>query len=168
MPALPTIPNDSDARPIAARTVVSDERGAEDEEQQKASDTRPDGVRPVVARHRPQRVHGVLYRLANAETSIQRPCDADDDPERPTAQTLGLTELVTDNGELGDRRLHNLLLQLWVAHQNHSQYGGQQQQGGKQRHECVIGDQRGKVAPLIIYVLVDDRDEETGAAASPL
>ena len=168
MPALPTIPNDSDARPIAARTVVAISAEPRTRSKSKAADTRPDGVGPVVARHRPQRVHGVLHRLANAEASIQRPRDADDDPDRPTAQTLGLPELLTDNGELGDSRLQNLLLQPWVAHQHHSQYGGQQQQGGKQGHECVIGDQRGKVAPLIIDVLVDDRDEEAGDAASPL
>jgi len=81
---------------------------------------------------------------------------------------LGLPELLSDNGELGDSRLQNLLLQRRMSHQHHSQNGGQEQQGGKQGDECVIRDQRGKVTSLIIDVLVDHRDEEAGDAASPL
>jgi hypothetical protein len=64
--------------------------------------------------------------------------------------------------------MHDLLLQPGMAHQQHSQDGGQQQQGGKQGHERVIGDQRDEVASLVIDVLVDDRDEEAGDEASAL
>src|SRR6185312_14303895 len=112
MPALPTIPNDSDARPIAARTVVaiSAEPRTRSKSRLRIRARMGSGLSlrgtahnvSIVAWHRPQRIHGVLHCLANAETAIQRPCDTDEDPDRPTAQTLRLTELATDNGELGD------------------------------------------------------------------
>src|SRR6187397_748124 len=93
MPALPTIPNDSDARLIAARMVVA--ISAEPRTRSKSRlRIRARMIGPVVARHRRQRIQGVLHCLANTEASIQRPRDADDDPDRPTAQTLGLPELL--------------------------------------------------------------------------
>jgi hypothetical protein len=55
-----------------------------------------------------------------------------------------------------------------MAHQQHSQNGGQQQQDGKQGHERVVGDQRGQITSLIVDVFVDDRDDEAGDAALPL
>jgi len=117
IPALPTIPNSPTRdRPPPKRwslSAPSPRRAA----------TANSGYGPgwdqacrCVAR--PQSVHAILHSLTNAQTSIQRPRDADDDPNRRTAQTLGVPELRTNNRELGEGRLQNLLLQPWMTHQH--------------------------------------------------
>ena len=110
----------------------------------------------------------MLNGLADAQPAVECTGDPDDDPDRPAAEVARLIELVADDRELAQRRVHHLLLQAGVAGQDHPKHSGQQQQKREQRQERVVGDQRRQIAALVVDVLVDHRDDKPGGAASPL
>lgn len=76
-------------------------------------------------------------------------------------------QLATDDGELAQRALQHLRLQVGTAGKDHTEAGGEKQQQRKEGYEPVIGDQGGQIAALIVQVFVDDgNDHPDGAIPS--
>ena len=66
-------------------------------------------------RHRPRDVHRVLDRLGDAERAIQRDQPADHQGDAAALQALRVTELLTDDRELAQRRVEDPALQIGIA-----------------------------------------------------
>ncbi len=157
-----------DGPPDGGQHGRRDRRRAEHQQEQQAANARPDRIRADVAGHRPDRVHRVLDRLPDAGPAVEGAQDADHHGDCATAELLGLCQLLTDERELADGRLHDLLLQIRSADEDHTQGGGQQEQHREQRDERVVGDQRREVTALVVDVLVDHRDDVAHDAAALL
>ncbi|BBZ05953.1 hypothetical protein MDOR_01220 [Mycolicibacterium doricum] len=157
-----------DGPPHGGQHGRRDRRRAQHQQEQQAANARTDRIRADVAGHRPHRVHRVLNRLPDTGPAVERAQDADHHGDCATAELLGLCQLLADEWELADGRLHDLALQIRSADEDHPQGGGQQKQQREQRNERVVGDQRREVTALVVDVLVDHRDDVAHGAAALL
>ena len=137
-------------------------------EQQQCPATRLDRVGSVVARHRPDGVHGALSCQGDAEPAVHGPEQAHDDTDGPAAEPLGGAQLPADDGELPQRRAQHRLLQHRVAPQDHAEHRGGQQQQREQRQERVVGDQGGQVSTVVVEELVRHGQRVAGPAVPAL
>jgi len=66
-------------------------------QQQQAATSGPERVRPLVARHGPRGVHGVLERLAQAGPPVEGDQYPQHEARDPATEVLGLTQLRPDD-----------------------------------------------------------------------
>jgi hypothetical protein len=77
-------------------------------------------------------------------------------------------DLVADDGELGQRGVEHLPLEVRAAVQPVAEERVHQQQQRKQRDDAVVGDLGGQVAALVVEELVDHRQRQAGPPVLPL
>ncbi len=91
------------------------------------------------------------YRAASEPMTI-----AEVLPLRPS----GLAELVADDRELAQRSVEQAVAEHRVVLDEEAQDRRRDQQQREDRDERVVGDDRREIGPLVVEVLVDDRDRE--------
>jgi hypothetical protein len=127
------------------------------------------GVRSGVARHAPHLVERGLGCLDDAQAAVDAAQYADDQAGGAAVEGADVRgDLIADDGELGERGVQHLPLQVRVAVQCVSQARGQEQQQREHRHEPVVGDLRGEVGALIVAELVQHRQRQPRPAVPPL
>ncbi len=147
--------------PSWARAVAADDgRGHQEQGAEAAGQAQP-VVGPEPAGNVPDRVHGVLGALGDPETAPQGAEDADDQAD---AGALDGGDAVLDlgahDGELPDKGVDDLLLQLLVVGQRVAEHGDEHQQQREQRQKAVVGEQRGVLAGLVVAELLGHPERE--------
>ena len=136
--------------------------------QQQAAAAGRDRVRTAVARDRPRHVHRVLQRLGNPERAVQSDNRTDHRGGTAALQALWVTELLTDDRELTERRVEDAVLEVRVVVEHEAEDRRQQQKQREQRQEAVVRDERGKVDALVVEELVGDGQREADHRVPPL
>ncbi len=137
-----------------------DDSKADRPDQQDAAAARFQRIGTLVARHPPRDVHRVLSGLGDPERAVDGDDDAECDPGGVAGEALRVAELRADDREAAERGMQDLLLQVFVAAQDHAEKRGQQEQQRKQRDERVVRQDSGEVGAVIVDELVDDSERE--------
>ena len=125
-------------------------------------------VGAATAGNRPGDVHRVLDGVGDAEGAVDGDEHTDDEGDTTAAHALRIAELLSDHGELAERRVEDPRLEFCVVLQHEPEDRREQEEQRKQRQEAVEGDQRGKVHALVVVKLVDHGQRRTGPLVPPL
>ena len=114
-----------------------------------------------------QAMRAFMKALAEPQRAVEGSERTDHDTGERAPEALRSTELVADDGELGERGVQDRLLPVGLAAQDQAQDRGAQQHQREDRDEGVVGQRRREVGTLVVEVLVDHRqgEAEDGVAA---
>jgi hypothetical protein len=77
-------------------------------------------------------------------------------------------DLITDDRKVRERRIQDLILELFVAFEDVAEHCDRDQEEREQAHKSVVRDQRRKVAAAVVAELLDDRETESRRAEALL
>ena len=103
----------------------------------------------------------MLTGLGDAESAPHQADDTDDKAEAVGPQPVDvLLDLDADDGELGERRVQQALLEMRVVPHHEPEGRDQQQQQGEEREEAVVRQQGGEGATPVVAVFLHYPEEE--------
>ena len=111
----------------------------------------------------------MLGDVRDAQRTVESQHDAnhESDPAPVDLADIRL-DLITDDRKVGERRIQDLMLELFVAFEDVAEHGDRDQEEREQAHESVVRDQRRKVAATVVAELLDDREAKSRRAVALL